>query len=147
MRKVRRSYRQLVQDDLELLPLMNLFVAIIPMLLVSAVFINVSVIDMNAPAEATAGTGAPQSLDLTVTIEDASFIVEGRSIVRTTIPRADPDAGIQLAATLHDITSRFPAQRDVVVVSRPDTRYQDIVEVMDISRESGLPSVSLLGAE
>ena len=44
-----RSFRAHVEDDLEIMPLMNLFVALIPMLLISAVFLNVTVIDMKAP--------------------------------------------------------------------------------------------------
>jgi biopolymer transport protein ExbD len=147
MRGARRSCRQVVQDDLELLPLMNLFVAIIPMLLISAVFINVSVIDMNTPADSDDGSKSPENLALTVTIDDGHFVVEGRSIARTTIVRSDPNAKQQLAAALAGIAGRRPDNTDVVVISQPDTRYSDIVAVMDISRESGLPTVSLLGAE
>ncbi|MBK7047145.1 MAG: hypothetical protein IPH48_11700 [bacterium] len=42
----RRGFREAVADDVDLLPLMNLFVALIPMLLVSAVFLNITVIDL-----------------------------------------------------------------------------------------------------
>jgi biopolymer transport protein ExbD len=147
MRRARRSCRPVVQDDLELLPLMNLFVAIIPMLLISAVFINISVIDMNAPADAADAAAARENLALTITIDDTRFVLEGRSIARTTIQRAEADADQQLASALAGIAGRYPDNQDVIVVSQPDTRYSDIVAVMDISREAGLPSVSLLGAE
>ncbi len=50
-RSLGRSFRELVEKDLDIMPLMNLFVALIPMLLISAVFLNVTVIEMDAPPE------------------------------------------------------------------------------------------------
>jgi biopolymer transport protein ExbD len=144
-----RGYRQTVEDDLEIMPLMNLFVAMIPMLLISAVFLNVTVIDMKAPPDAVdAGDGSKQeNLALAVTIKDQYFVVEGRKIQKRVIVRSDEDAEDQLAGTLSDITARFPSNESIMVISQPQTSYSDIIAVMDISRESGLPSISLLGAE
>ena len=53
-RSTRRGYRQVIESDLEIMPLMNLFVALIPMLLISAVFLNVTVIDMKLPTDTDA---------------------------------------------------------------------------------------------
>ena len=149
MRKnTRRRYRELVENDLEIMPLMNLFVAMIPMLLISAVFLNVTVIDMKAPAEASESDGKKkEKLLLAVTIKESYFVIEGRKIQKRVIKRADEDADAQLGEALSDISSRFPDNRDIMVISEPSTSYGDIVAVMDISRESGMPSVSLLGAE
>jgi biopolymer transport protein ExbD len=143
----RRGYRDIVESDLEIMPLMNLFVAMIPMLLISAVFLNVTVIDMKAPADDTAVTPPRESLALSVTIQEAAFVIEGRGIARQVIPRADADADQQLGGALSDVSAAHPDNHDIIIVSQPDTRYDDIVAVMDISRESGLPSVSLLGAK
>jgi len=45
----RRSFRHEVNCDLELRPLMNVFIVLIPMLLMSAVFIEIRVIEMALP--------------------------------------------------------------------------------------------------
>jgi len=149
MRKnTRRRYREIVENDLEIMPLMNLFVAMIPMLLISAVFLNVTVIDMKAHAEAAENDGKKkENLLLAVTIKESYFVIEGRKIQKRVIKRADEDADAQLGEALSDISSRFPDNRDIMVISEPSTSYGDIVAVMDISRESGMPSVSLLGAK
>jgi biopolymer transport protein ExbD len=144
--RTRRGYREIVESDLEIMPLMNLFVAMIPMLLISAVFLNVTVIDMKAPAQASEPNGPNESLSLSVTIEDQTFVIEGRGIERTVIQRADSDADDQLGGTLAALAVAHPDNRDVIIVSQSDTNYGDIVAVMDISRENGLPGVSLLGA-
>lgn len=144
----RRGYRQLVENDLELMPLMNLFVAMIPMLLISAVFLNVTVIDMKAPSDDVSQTPPDkEALGLSVTIQENAFVVEGRGIARRVIARADADADQQLAAALAGVVAARPDNKDVVIVSQRDTSYGDIIAVMDISRENGLPSAALMGAD
>ncbi len=143
----RRGYRDIVADDIELMPLMNLFVAMIPMLLISAVFLNVTVIDMKAPPEAAdAGAGQKDSIALAITIKENYYVVEGRGVEKRVIVRADADAQEQLADALAGVVAEHPDNQDVIIISEQDTRYGDIVAVMDISRDSGLPAVSLLGA-
>ena len=146
----RRRYRKIIENDLEIMPLMNLFVALIPMLLISAVFLNVTVIDMKAPpdaSDAASDGGKKENLALAVTIKDGHFVVEGRRIDKRVIARADDDADLQLAGALTEVVARFPDNESIMIISQPHTKYTDIITVMDISRESGLPSVSLLGAE
>jgi biopolymer transport protein ExbD len=144
----RRGYRDIVETDLEIMPLMNLFVAMIPMLLISAVFLNVTVIDMKAPTDAASDTPPnQQALALSVTIQETAFVVEGRGIARRVIARADADADEQLASALASVSAAHPDNREVTVVSQPNTNYGDIVAVMDISRENGMPSVALMGAD
>lgn len=146
----RKGYRNIIESDLEIMPLMNLFVAMIPMLLISAVFLNVTVIDMKAPpdsADANEGNNKRENLALAITIKDNYFVVEGRKIQKSVIARSDADAEVQLAAALAKVVATHPDNQDVMIISQPDTQYGDIVAVMDVSRESGLPSVSLLGVE
>ena len=145
----RRRYRKIIESDLEIMPLMNLFVAMIPMLLISAVFLNVTVIDMKAPPDAADGSNGEkkQSLALAITIKDDYFVIEGRGVRKRVIDRANEDADAQLAGALTDVVAQHPDNQDVMVISQPHTNYGDIIAVMDISRETGLPSVSLLGAD
>ena len=151
MRKnTRKGYRDIMESDLEIMPLMNLFVAMIPMLLISAVFLNVTVIDMKAPpdvSDAEKNSKQKESLALAVTIKSEHFVVEGRKLQKRVIVRANDDADVQLANALADIVARHPDNQDVMIISQPRTSYGDIVAVMDISREAGLPSVALLGVE
>jgi biopolymer transport protein ExbD len=82
-----------------------------------------------------------------VTIQETAFVVEGRGIARRVIARADADADEQLASALASVSAAHPDNREVTVVSQPNTNYGDIVAVMDISRENGMPSVALMGAD
>lgn len=143
----RRKYRDIIESDLEIMPLMNLFVAMIPMLLISAVFLNVTVIDMRAPTDGAVDGKKKENISLAITIKDDYFVIEGSQMKKHVIARADDDADQQLASALGDVVRQHPDNHDVMIISQPNTSYGDIVAVMDISRESGLPSVALLGAE
>jgi biopolymer transport protein ExbD len=144
----RRGYRQIIEGDLELMPLMNLFVAMIPMLLISAVFLNVTVIDMKAPSDqAQVNPSQKENLLLAVTIKKDYFVIEGHGITKQVVARSDADANDKLAAALASISSQHPDNQDIIVISEPRTHYGEIVAVMDIARANGAPSVALMGAE
>ena len=146
-RRSRRSSGHVVDGYLELMPLMNVLVALLPMLLLSAVFVKVTVIDLDAPptAEVPVPAADKPSLALAVTIKDDYYVLEGQQISKRVIQRAAADAGAQLAGALADVVVQHPENQEIMIISQPHTRYEDIIAVMDISREAGLPSVSLLG--
>ena len=145
-RRNKRGYRQFIESDLEIMPLMNLFVALIPMLLISAVFVHMSVIRMNLPSDEAAEAAAERErLGLSVEIQEEVWVVKGRRLEARTIDRLAEQADQDLRAVLAAVKADHPSEEDVVIVSDPETRYDDIVEVMDASRESGLPNISLSG--
>jgi biopolymer transport protein ExbD len=82
-----------------------------------------------------------------VTIKDDYFVVEGDRISKRVIARKDQDSQVQLAGALADVVAQHPENEEIMIISQPHTRYEDIIAVMDVSREAGLPSVSLLGAQ
>jgi biopolymer transport protein ExbD len=134
--------RSVVAADLEILPLMNLFIVLIPMLLLSAVFVELSAIDLNLPASSDVNE-PEESLELSVTILDDGYVVRGNGIDAHKVGTEDG----ALVAALAAIANEFPGHRDIRIVSGPSTRYQEIVSVMDVSREAGLPDVALVGGE
>lgn len=145
-----RSFRELVENDLDIMPLMNLFVALIPMLLISAVFLNVTVIDMDsAPDEAAeiSGAEAEPPLLLAVTIRPEVFVIEGNHLSKQVVDRRSATAGADLAAKLAAIVAAHPDNKEVMIIAEASTRYNDIINIMDLTRAAGLPSASLLGAD
>ncbi len=149
-RTMGRSFRELVENDLEIMPLMNLFVALIPMLLISAVFLNVTVIDMDGPPDELSGDPdqkTSEPLHLAVTIRENYFVVEGNRLDKSVIDRRTPDPEAALAEMLAAVVAEYPDNREVMIISESQTRYEEIITVMDLSRAAGLPSASLLGAD
>jgi biopolymer transport protein ExbD len=146
----RRGYREVVAADLDLMPMMNLFIAIIPLLLLSAVFVQVTVIDMNLPTGDRAETlPLEEPLGLTVRIRDDAYVVEANGHETRTIARgpvadgaADP-AAAGLTAALAAIGQAHPDNREVRLMASATTRYEELVAVMDLARAAGLPEAGL----
>lgn len=139
----------MVEADIEILPLMNLFIVLIPMLLLSAVFIEVTAVDMTLPGESSEEVSMPerQPLDLSVLIATDAYVIEGHGIPTRTVERSDEDADARLGAVIAEIAREHPDEKSVRILSTPATRYGDIIAVMDISREAGLPNAGLASAE
>ena len=144
----RASFRELVEKDLDIMPLMNLFVALIPMLLISAVFINVTVIEMDAPPEGLSTNQdhkTDEPLHLAVTIKDDYFVIEGNRLKKAVIDRGAENPEDALSTALNSVMTSYPDNHEVMIISAAETRYDDIISVMDITRAAGLTSASLLG--
>jgi biopolymer transport protein ExbD len=146
--------RELVGAELELMPMLNVFLAIIPLLLLSAAFTPVSVIPASLPADGDAPAEvAPDEppLDLVIRILPTRWVVQGngvetQSIERPAAPRDDDaskQARARLAGVLQSIGAAHPNQHEVRIASEPGTHYEDIVDAMDASRGAGFSQSAL----
>jgi len=152
LRKKRR-HRQQVASELELMPMLNVFITIIPLLLLSAAFVPVTVIQASLPAAALTAATPPADapLELTIFIRREAFVVEGNGVESRTVPRPGPGEGSDVARrslseALRQIVAIHPENREVRIVAEATTRYEEIVDVMDVARAAGLPEVSLAEA-
>ena len=151
-----RSAKQHVNCDLELRPLMNVFIVLIPMLLMSAVFVEIRVIEMSMPRAVDGATAAvPQApLELAIRIRSDVYLVEGAGVVLQTIPRTgatskDPvgrAATDALTRVLLGVAASHPENQDIRIIAAPGTHYQEIVALMDLARAAGLPQAALEGS-
>ncbi|HTO89581.1 MAG TPA: biopolymer transporter ExbD [Candidatus Sulfotelmatobacter sp.] len=134
-----------VAGEIELMPMMNVFISIIPLLLMSAAFVQVSVIQASLPsAEAVAAPANETPLDLTIFIRRDAYAVQGNGMGTLAYPRGDAAAAAsQLSDALRDIVAAHPGTKEVRIVSEPTTRYEEIIQVMDIARAAGLPEAAL----
>jgi biopolymer transport protein ExbD len=149
----RRSYRQTVNSDLELRPLMNVFIVLIPMLLMSAVFMEIRTIEMSMPQAAEAAENEPaEPFDLAIRITPSLYVIGVNGVATHSIARlrneATPGPGIssQIEAALAGIVAAHPKHDEVRIVAESKTHYQEIVAVMDLARAAGLSRVALEGA-
>jgi biopolymer transport protein ExbD len=134
-------------EELNLLPLMSLFVALVPALLYSAVFVPVSALGLDFPG--TGGAASASPLALAVRLSDSQYAIEGvPDSSYTPIDRsADPAAArTELRAELDGIHARYPTSGGAILVVSPQVPYRDVVQVMDEVREAGFGNSTLLGA-
>ena len=151
----RRARKALtVHTDLKLMPLMNIIIALIPMLLLSAVFLEVKVIETSLPrdAGAAAAAAAAPPLDLAVHVRASAYVIEGRGLEPRVLPREGTGTGpdeataSRLTAMLRECAALRPGTTEVRIVAQSRTRYQEVVALMDAARAAGLTQPALEGA-
>lgn len=145
-----------VNTDLKLMPLMNIIIALIPMLLLSAVFLEVKAIQTSLPRDADASAAAAQPatppLDLAVHVRGDVYVIEGHGVPPLLVPRrasaAAPDSATTqlLSQALRAITAAHPGTTEVRIVAEGRTRYQEVIALMDVARGAGLVNAALEGA-
>ena len=130
--------------DLNLAPMMNLMVTLIPLLLLSASFMELVVLNTSLPIYGSVGEPEEKPrLGLTIAITDRGFVIAGQggllkveekdNIIGRT-PRGDYDY-ITLSEKLFEIKNSFPDEQSVIIVPEAGTKFEAIISTMDASRE------------
>jgi len=136
---------------------MNVFIVLIPMLLMSAVFIEIRVIEMTLPREVLASEQKPEEpFDLAIRIRSESYTVELNGATLGSFPRRRTAAGTaaaayvppaELSSALAQLVAEHPGHKEIRIVAEATTKYQEIVALMDLARAAGLPEAALDGSE
>ena len=149
----RRSSRDIEEIELNLTPVMNLMVVLIPLLLSSATFIKIGVIDLNLPpavgssvSQVEAPKESEKNLDLAITITEQGFFISSSLAVlkgkhnEPTIP-LDENGEYnfkQLSEKLFSIKeqaiNKFSDTDKVVIQAEPNINYQLLISTRDAAR-------------
>ncbi len=138
--------------DLNIAPLLSLFVALIPMLLLTAIFQQVGIINLYLPTleEALLQDGASDpsgdfTLAVTVTSKKISLMKDREVLLTEGI-----ENGLNLEGLIEGLESlkdEFPDKRDAVLLLDGDILYETIIDIMDAVRIRGdrelFPDISL----
>ena len=129
--------------DVDLIPVMNLFVVLIPFLLLSAAFYHVGVIPTSLPSEGGGAAGEEPGEQVVVSLriegdrlelsahgEGSEEELEGLAAVL----QRDGTELDQLGRALRAIKARYGASDTVIVVPSRTVPYQDVVAVLDAAR-------------
>jgi len=139
--------------DIDITPVMNFLVILLPFLVSMAVFTQIAVINFSLPpateeGEGEAGAQNPenQTLDISIALTDKGITVTGTGQVMPLIPKRDGQYDlIALDRILRAIKMQYPRQEDLVLIIEPEVFYDDVVHVMDICRDAQFPNIGLSG--
>jgi biopolymer transport protein ExbD len=148
-KRVNKSVSKEVEPiDLDVTPVMNLFMVLIPFLVSMAVFTHLAVVEFSLPPSNTSADELSQTkeLDISIVITADGFRIVGTAKKLDMIPKARNQYQFeQLRTLLKAIKFEYPSQKSVVLVIEADVIYDDIIKFMDICRESQFPDVGLSG--
>lgn len=140
-----RKKLQTEAEELNLAPIMNLMVTLIPMLLLSVSFVQLVVLNTTLPAYSSSTSSISSSnnkkLHLTVVITEEGLTVGGAGGIMgegdSTIPILDDKSydTRRLSEILQKIKLAYPEEWDISVVPEITTKYGTIVQIMDTVRE------------
>ena len=162
--RIRRSREE--EPDVNMIPIMNMFMVLIPFLLMSASFFQIKAINTSLPVHADTPSKAEsheKKAKITVVLEikedqlristlsdtPNDLAESGRQTVIPRQPGSDISAAM-LAAHLKKLKAGFPDSDTMILIPDDDISYRDIIHTMDCARsldsEQLFPNVVLSGS-
>lgn len=148
----RRKHRKLVQQaELDITAFMNLMIVLVPVLLLSMVFSQTAVLDLNFPV--IDDVNLPQDsekLQLQLVIRDDSLTLADSKIgVIRKIQSSDEGYDFEsLVKVLKQLKQRYPDKTDITLLLDEGINYQTIVTSMDVTRSyETVVAASVVNAE
>lgn len=155
-----RVHQKKEVPEINLIPVMNLFVTLIPFLLLGAAFYHVGVIPASLP---TAGGGgeAPEEVEVKVTVnlqlgnDEIQLTTESPQLDPEKLAEmsariawgGDPEKLDALSAALNRIKVQYQKSDTVVLLPEANVEYQAVVQVLDASRELSVTEGSVTRKE
>ncbi|TNF35862.1 MAG: biopolymer transporter ExbD [Gammaproteobacteria bacterium] len=137
--KRNKEARRNTSVELNITAFMNLMVVLVPFLLMTAVFTNISILDLKLPSPDSATTSDNNKKEFEINVivrKDALTITDQNGGIIKNIPRASTGHNFVLMnQTLRLIKNKFPEKTNITLLSEKFTPYDDIIQIMDQSRE------------
>jgi biopolymer transport protein ExbD len=137
--KRNKAAKRSTNVELNITSFMNLMVALIPFLLMSAVFTNTSILDLHLPKPDTAAASVTPNEQFAISViirKDALTLIDQNGGVIKDIPKISSGHNYNLLnQVLKQVKSQYPDKTDITILSERNTPYDEIVQVMDKSRE------------
>jgi len=137
--------------ELNMVPMMNLFTVLVPVLLLAAVFARVSVLELSLPPKGSGEEGSASyeeksPLNLLVVISEEGITVGGTGGFLPSLLKAEgayrPE---RPASLLQAVRDEYPEETKVTVASGSKIPYEEILAVMDVCRDGGFREIALCG--
>lgn len=143
--------------EINILPLMNIVMLLIPFLLLSTQFIKIGVVEVSSPSCCAIRHDGPEqrppkpplNLSMSITRKGVSLLTRGAALGPGCKPRETKAAlpTFQKVSTGHDwrsvrkclkkLKADFPHEDQVIVMAEPEIKYKVIIKAMDMSRKDG----------
>lgn len=150
MRTVRSPSDVADAIDIDVTPVMNMFIILIPFLVSMAVFTHLAIIEFSLPPNV--GTGLDDSegkpkLKLTIVVTPGYLAVTHGENMLDSIANIDGEYDLAtLGRRLREHRDTTQIKDETVVAVRDRIRFKNVVRVMDLCREVGFEKIGLSSA-
>lgn len=150
LRKSLGQERRYQQGDLNITPVMNIFLILVPFLLLTAVFVRIAVIEFSLPGASKQSEiqEAKQSKAIVtiLAINEKGFELKTEGARFPIILKKQDNFDFQtLVEKLKKVKELHEDTEDIIIAPQASIKYDTIIKVMDRCRENGFPNISISG--
>jgi biopolymer transport protein ExbD len=137
-RRYRNKRKETIATDimevLNLTPMMDILTVLVVFLLISAVFMSITIQELSVPTDAGGAAGRP-NFAIEVIIRKAGLEIANGSSVQAAIPKKDDKYDIELLSKmLLRLKDQYPEKEDATILMEPKIEYDYLIQVMDAVR-------------
>jgi biopolymer transport protein ExbD len=134
-RRRQESFDTDIMHVLNLTPMMDILTVLVVFLLVTAVFMSITIMELSIPASAGGAASGRQDVNIEVIIRKTGLQIADGSTVQATIPNKDGAYDIaQLTRLLVRLKEQYPEKQEATVLTEPTIEYDYLIQVMDAVR-------------
>jgi len=149
---MRRKTRQGADEDLDMVPIMNMFLVIVPFLLMSASFIHIKAINASVPIMGELSKSEITEKKMVKVTVIAEIMPDGILLslnsdalgpqdMKKWTEKITPDDKQEyeyssLKDYLRKLKTEYPASDTLIIIPAGDVVYDTIIKIMDVARQS-----------
>ena len=142
--------RNVKDSDVNIIPVMNIFLLLIPFLLLTAAFVRLAVVELSLPSLSKNRTRQIQELDrkklvlVILAVKEKGFQLKSPGFKFDPVDKINNQYNYKkIVQQLKQIKQKHPHAEDIIISPEAKVKYDVIIQVMDRCRETGFPNVSL----
>ena len=121
--------------QLDITPFLNLMVALVPFLLVTAVFSRVAILELNLPSTRQMEASEAQQQIIEIIIREHKLELSDGTRVLSSYKKSGDDYDLAgLSGALVELKAKFPEKTDASILLERRIQYDHLVQVMDTVR-------------
>jgi biopolymer transport protein ExbD len=122
---------------INLTPMMDILTVLVVFLLITAVFMSITIEELSVPTAAGAPVSNRPNFAIEVIVRRAGLEIANGSSVEATIPKKDDKYDLELLSKiLIRLKAQYPDKEDASVLMEPDIKYDHLIEIMDAVRQT-----------
>jgi biopolymer transport protein ExbD len=121
---------------LNLTPMMDILTVLVVFLLITAVFMSITIQELSVPTNA-GGSGGQPNFAIEVIVRKAGLQLGNGRSVEAAIPKKDDKYDLELLSKmLLRLKAQYPEKEDATILMEPKIEYDHLIQVMDAVREA-----------
>jgi len=126
--------------EIDVTTFLNLMVVLIPFLLITAVFSQLTIVELNLPSSASGPQSQQEGFTPEIIVREAGIeITNGKQIIATIPNREDEFDFDKLSDYMVELKTTYPQQESASVLMEAQIPYDYLIQVMDIVKHVEVP--------